>query len=308
MLIGALLALAFDTLESPWRLHASQYVHLPENIFSEIALPDLGTLFSDSHIWRTAIIICFIATLETLLSIEAIDKIDPYNRITPQNRELIAQGAGNFVAGLVGGIPITSVIVRSAANAEAGAKTKVSAMLHGFLLLLTILFATRVVASIPYCVLAVILIRTGYNLAKPGMIFSIYRQGREQFLPFIVTVVAILGTDLLIGVLIGITYAIYFLIKHTYRAGYVLRQWSEGHIRHFKIELALNVSFLNKRRFRELLDTLPEYATVEIDGSNSVYIDSDILEIFQQFKVKARNKHIALTTKGIPDVEIVEVH
>ena len=153
-----------------------------------------------------------------------------------------------------------------------------------------------------------ILIRTGYNLAKPRMVAAIYRQGREQFLPFVVTVGAILFTDLLIGVLIGISYAVYFLIKHTYRAGYTLKESQQGHIRHYRIELALNVSFLNKRKFRELFDRLPEYSAVEVDGTNSVYIDTDILEIFHDFKTKARNRHIELTLRGIPDVETIELH
>jgi MFS superfamily sulfate permease-like transporter len=249
-----------------------------------------------------------VATLETLLSIEAIDKLDPVNRITPQNRELVAQGAGNLLAGILGGIPITSVIVRSSANAEAGAKTRLSAILHGVWLLLTVLFAARLVSHIPYCVLAVLLIRTGYNLAKPSMVAAIYRQGREQFLPFIVTVGAILFTDLLIGVIIGLAYAIYFLIKHTYRAGYLLKERHVNEKKHLRIELALNVSFLNKRRFLELLDRIPPDTVLEIDGTNSVYIDNDILEIFHDFKSKAHNRRIELSMKGIRDIETIELH
>ena len=160
-----------------------------------------------------------------LLSIEAIDKLDPYNRITPQNRELIAQGSGNLLSGLLGGIPITAVIVRSSANAEAGAKTKLSGFTHGIWLVLVVLLAVPIVNMIPYSVLAVILIRTGYNLAKPAMFIGVYKQGREQFMPFIITIIAILFTDLLIGVLIGLAYSIYFLIKHTYRAGYTMKQF-----------------------------------------------------------------------------------
>ena len=243
-----------------------------------------------------------------MLSIEAIDKLDPYNRITPQNRELVAQGTGNLLSGLLGGLPITAVIVRSSANAEAGAKTKLSSFVHGLWLLLAVLFGISLLNKIPYCVLAVILIRTGYNLAKPKMILAVYKQGREQFLPFIITVAAILFTDLLIGVLIGIGYSIYFLIKHTYRAGFSIKEKTEGHNRHFIIELALNVSFLNKKRFLEMLDNIPEYSIVDINGSDSVYIDRDILEIFQDFKTKAHNRHIQLTLTGIPEVETIELH
>lgn len=306
--IGVLLALALEMFFPAFALKPSQFVVIPPDSLSNFSMPDFSQAFGNSEIWKTAVVICFVATLETLLSIVAIDKIDPANRITPQNRELVAQGTANFLAGVAGGLPITSVIVRSSANAEAGARTRLSALTHGVWLLLTLLFAASLVSYIPYCVLAVILIRTGYNLAKPKMIVSIYKQGREQFLPFVVTVGAILFTDLLIGVVIGIAYAVYFLIKHTYRAGFTLTERYEGNIKHYIIRLALNVSFLNKSRIQEILETIPEYAVVEIDGSHSVYIDHDILEIFQQFRSKARNRHIELIMRGIPEVETIEVH
>jgi len=305
---GILLALLFQNLFPSFALKRTQYVTIPENIFSQIKFPDFHSAFSNTDIWKNAVVICFVASLETLLSVEAIDKLDPYNRITPQNRELIAQGTGNFLSGLLGGIPITAVIVRSSANAEAGARTKLSAFTHGVWLLLVILFALPLVHLIPYCVLAVILIRTGYNLAKPKMIHGVYKQGREQFLPFVITIISILLTDLLIGVLIGVVYSIYFLIKHTYRAGYSIKEKMEGHMKHFTIDLALNVSFLNKKRIMDMLDKIPEYSIVEIIGSDSVYIDNDILEIFHDFKSKAHRKHIQLLLKDIPDVETIELH
>ena len=308
VLVGTLAALALESFSTDLGLKPAQFVAIPSNIFKDWSLPDLsGTLLS-ANIWETGLLICVVASLETLLSIEAVDKLDPLKRITPQNRELVAQGVGNVAAGLAGGIPITSVIVRGSANAEAGARSRVSAILHGAWLLVAVLLLPTIINHIPYAVLAVILIRTGYNLAKPKMILGIYRQGREQFLPFAVTVVAILFTDLLIGVVIGIGYAIYFLIKHTYRAGYKFKQWQEGHTMHYKIDLALNVSFLNKRRFTELLDSLPNYSVVEIDGSNSVYIDHDVLEIFHNYKTKAHSRHIQLELKGIPEVDILEIH
>ncbi len=308
VMAGSVLAFLVPILIPAYALTPHQFVTIPEEIFSHIILPDFSGLFIHSKIWETGVIICFIASLETLLSIEAIDKIDRSGRITPQNRELVAQGIGNFMSGMIGGLPVTSVIVRSAANAEAGSKTKLSSFLHGIWLLVTILFATSVVRYIPYCVLAVLLARTGFTLAKPAMFLAIYKQGREQFLPFIVTVVAILLTDLLIGVLIGIVFAIYFLIKHTYRAGYTIRERLEGHTNHIYIDLALNVSFLNKKRFRELLEKIPAYSIVEINGTNSVYIDYDILEIFQDFKAKANTRHIQLITKGIREVEPTNLH
>ncbi|MFI5218731.1 MAG: SulP family inorganic anion transporter [Bacteroidia bacterium] len=308
VLAGVLIAWFFQNTFSSFHLKPTQFVNVPKNIFSEIKFPDFNSLFSNRDIWENALIICFIGSLETLLSIEAIDKLDPYNRITPVNRELVAQGTGNFLSGLLGGIPITAVIVRSSANAEAGAKTKLSGFSHGLWLLLMVLFAAPLINLIPYCVLAVILIRTGYNLAKPKMIYAVYKQGREQFLPFIVTVIAILFTDLLIGVLIGSVYSIYFLVKHTYRAGYTMKEKKEGSRTHYTIELAMNVSFLNKKRIMDMLDKIPEYSRVDIIGTDSIYIDNDILEIFHDFKSKARNKNLDLTITDIPDVETIELH
>ncbi|MBL0144861.1 MAG: SulP family inorganic anion transporter [Chitinophagaceae bacterium] len=308
VLFGSLLAIAFNTYLPSVQLKPSHFVNIPINIFSQVKFPNFGALLTNAAIWETAILICFVATLETLLSIEAIDKIDPHKRITPQNRELIAQGTGNFISGLLGGIPITAVIVRSSANAEAGAKTKLSGFTHGLWLLIVILFAIPLVNMIPFCVLAVILIRTGYNLAKPKMIYAVYKQGREQFMPYIITVAAILFTDILKGVLIGIIYSIYFLIKHTYKAGYVIKERKEGHSKHYTMELALNVSFLNKKRIRDVLDKIPAYSIVEIIGTDSVYIDNDILEIFQEDKLKGHDKHIQLLLKDIKEVEVIELH
>jgi MFS superfamily sulfate permease-like transporter len=283
-------------------------VHIPDRVFEQIRVPDYATLITHPAIWKNAAVICFVASLETLLSLTAIDKLDPYNRVSPPNRELVAQGTGNLLSGLLGGLPITAVIVRSSANAEAGAKSRFSALSHGIWLLLAVLFAIPLLNTIPYAVLAVVLIRTGYNLAKPRMVAQVYRQGREQFVPFIVTVVAILLTDLLIGVLIGFAYAIVYLIKHTYRAGYKITEEPSGHNKRFRIQLALNVSFLNKKRFIDLLDSIPPYSIVEIDGTHSVYIDHDVLEIFQEYRSKAKGRHIELKLISIPEVEIMGLH
>jgi len=305
---GIALVLPYQYLFPEYRLTPSHFVQIPIDVLHQIHLTDFSFAFTDPAIWRNGVLICFVASMETLLSITAIDNIDPYNRITPPNRELVAQGIGNMVSGAFGGLPITAVIVRSSANAEAGARTKLSAIGHGLWLALAVLFAIRLINLIPLCVLAVLLIRTGYNLAKPKMIFGVWKQGREQFLPFAITIAAILFTDLLVGVLIGIVYALYFLIKHTYRAGYSLKETRDGHLQHFHIELALNVSFLNKKRIREMLDKIPEYAVVEINGADSVYIDHDILEIIQDFKAKAHRRHIELKLINIPEVETIELH
>jgi MFS superfamily sulfate permease-like transporter len=308
VVVGATLAFLLQKYLPEYSLNPSQFVLLSQEAELVLTLPHYTTLFSNAAIWESAVVICLVASLETLLSIEAVDKIDAQNRVTPQNRELLAQGIGNIASGLIGGIPITSVIVRSAANVEAGARSRASAVMHGVWLLLTVLFAVSIVNYIPYCVLAVILLYTGYRLARPSLIKAVYRQGREQFMPFAVTIIAILFTDLLIGVFIGITFAIYFLIRHTYRAGYTVSETLDGHTKHYLIDLALNVSFLNKKRFMELLDGIPKYSIVEIDGERSVYIDHDILEVFQAFKVKAAHRHIQLIIKGVPQVSIVDGH
>lgn len=303
VIIGTMLAHICQRWFPSIGLVSTQFVAFPDAGLTHFSWQvDLPALFNNRAIWETGIIICLVASLETLLSITAVDKLDRLNRITPQNRELVAQGIGNFFSGFAGGIPITSVIVRSSANVEAGAQSWRSSFLHGTWLLLTILLAASMVRLIPYCVLAVILLRTGYNLARPSMMRSVYRQGREQFLPFAVTLLAILLTDLLIGVLIGIGYAIYFLIKHTYRAGYTVTHRLEGHTRHFGVDLGLNVSFLNKKRIAELLEGMPEYSIIEINGERSIYIDHDVLEIVHAFKTKAAKRHIQLVMKGIPDI------
>lgn len=305
--VGTLLAMAMQSIPS-LALAPNQFVHIPEGIFGQIQFPAFAPAFKQPEIWKQACIICFVASLETLLSIEAVDKLDPYNRITPQNRELVAQGGGNLVSGLLGGLPITAVIVRSSANAEAGARSRWSAFAHGLWLLLVVLFGLALVNRIPYCVLAVILLRTGLNLAKPALFRQVFRQGREQWMPFLVTILAILLTDLLIGVLIGLAYSIYFLIKHTYRAGYTVHESVHGQTRTFDIQLALNVSFLNKKKIQHLLERIPPYSVVRINGAHSVYIDHDILEIFQDFRSKAHLRHIQLETENIPEVETLELH
>jgi MFS superfamily sulfate permease-like transporter len=308
VLFGALLAWLFTRYIPQFSLMPGQFVHVPRNMFSDISLPDPSRIFSNSDIWKNAVVICLVASLETLLSVEAVDKLDPYNRITPQNRELVAQGAGNLCSGLLAGIPITAVIVRSSANAEAGARTKLSSLVHGVLLLVLIYFAAELLNLIPYCVLAVILIRTGYNLAKPAMIRSVYRLGREQFMPFIVTLVAILFSDLLIGVAIGVAYSAYFIFRNTYKAGFsVDREDVDGKNR-YHLQLAMNVSYINKKKLKDELEKIPERSMVHIDGSNSIYIDHDVLEVINEFKSKARHKEIELELTAIPEVTTLEMH
>jgi MFS superfamily sulfate permease-like transporter len=308
VVFGSLLAWLCSRYMPSLALMPEQYVQVPTNVFDNVRLPDFTGIFASAATWKNAVVICLVASLESLLSVEAVDKLDPYNRITPQNRELVAQGTGNLVSGLLSGIPVTAVIVRSSANAEAGARTKLSSLIHGILLLVLVFFAATLVNLIPYCVLAVILIRTGYNLAKPSMIRGVYGLGREQFLPFIVTVIAILFTDLLIGVLIGIAYAAYFIFKNTYRAGFSIEKQAEEARISFRIRLAMNVSFINKKKLKDVLEKIPERSAVQIDGSQSIYIDYDILEVINEFRAKARHREIELTLVKIPEVKTIEMH
>ena len=308
VLYGILMAFLFKEYIPSLALKPTQFVNVPDHLFGKIRLPDYQSIFTNAAIWKTAVVICLVASLETLLSIEAVDKIDPYNRITPQNREMVAQGTGNFFSGLLGGLPITAVIVRSSANAEAGARTKLSGIFHGIWLAIFVFLLAFLLNLIPYCVLAVILIRTGYNLAKPKMIRSVYKLGREQFMPFIVTVVAVLFTDLLIGVGIGVAYAGYYIFKNTYKAGFTLTTQMEGHIKHYYFHMAINVSFINKKRLKDELEKIPDYSVVHIDGAHSVYIDYDVTELINEFKSKAHHKHIELKLSGIPDVETIGMH
>lgn len=305
---GIVMALLFKEFLPTLALKDSQFVNIPDNLFTGIKFPNYQVLFSNAAIWKNAVVICVVASLETLLSIEAVDKLDPYNRITPQNRELVAQGTGNFLSGLLGGLPITAVIVRSSANAEAGARTKLSGIGHGIWLFVFAFFLSALLNYIPYCVLAVILIRTGYNLAKPRMIRSVYKLGSEQFMPFIVTVVSILFTDLLIGVGIGIAYAGYFIFKNTYKAGFTLDTRIEENIKYYDFRLAINVSFINKKKLKDELEKIPDHAVVHIDGEDSVYIDYDVIETINEFKAKAHHKHIKLILSGIPNVETISPH
>ena len=211
VVIGIIINIFFTNAASAFSLKQTQLVHIPSNIFASISLPDFTKFFSTAEIWKDGIIIGLLATLETLLCIEAVDKLDKRNRITPVNRELIAQGIGNMTCGLLGAIPMTAVVVRGAANVDAGGRTKFSAFTHGLFLLLAVLFVPFLLNKIPYASLAAILLVTGYNLTKPKLYRNMWSLGWKQFIPFLITIIVILSTDLLIGVSIGLLISIYFI-------------------------------------------------------------------------------------------------
>ncbi len=308
VLIGIITNIIFTNVASAFSLRQTQLVNIPSNVFASVSLPDFSKLFSTTQIWKDGIILGLLATLETLLCIEAIDKLDTRNRITPVNRELIAQGIGNMTCGLLGAIPMTAVVVRGAANVDAGARTKLSAFTHGLFLLLAVLLIPFLLNKIPYASLAAILLVTGYNLTKPKLFRNVWSLGWKQFIPFVLTILVILLTDLLIGVSIGLLISIYFIVQNNFKAEYKITKTEHLGIETQYIKLNSNVTFLNKVKLRKALDEVPEYCVLTIDGSECNFIDYDILEIISGYAHKAHDRHIKLHMKGIEKVSITAVH
>ena len=279
------------------QLKGEHLVVIPEaastnQFFSFFSSPDWSVL-SNKQVWITAVTLALVASLESLLSIEAIDDLDPLQRVTPTNRELKAQGLGNIVSGMLGGLPVTSVIVRSSANVNAGAKTKMSTIYHGILLLLFVAFFPHVLNSIPKSALAAVLIFTGYKLAKPSLFTGFYKKGWDQFMPFLITIVAILVTDLLKGVLIGIGIGLFFVIRSNFRtAVFVVNDQSR-----YLIRLRKDVSFLNKPIIKQKLESVPENAFVLIDAGRADFIDRDVVEVIEDFILHAHLKNITVELK-----------
>ena len=287
-------------------------VHLPafhnvEMFMASFTLPDLNAL-KNPKLYEVAFIIGVVASLETLLSLEAVDKLDPDNRISPTNRELIAQGTGNFLSGMLGGLPITSVIVRSSVNVDSGGKSQLSAIFHGFLFLVAIFFIPHLLELIPLSALAAILIVTGYNLAKPKMFVRIYKQGLDQFLPFIFTFLVMLFSDLLRGVSVGIFVSILFILKQNYRAPFKkIEEVINGQLNIF-VKFSPGITFINKGKFIELFKSIPPNSLVYLDGGRAGFIDKDILELISAFKESGKHKNIMVHLEAIEEVEILSHH
>ncbi len=308
VIVGILVNFVFTYFNSNFSLNKLQVVNVPPNIFKNISFPNFSKLFSLSEVWKDGLIIGLLATLETLLCVEALDKLDNRNRITPVNRELVAQGIGNMLCGLLGGIPMTAVVVRGAANVDAGGRTKLSAFTHGLFLLLAVMLIPFFLNKIPYASLAVILMVTGYNLTKPKLYSNMWSLGWKQFIPFVLTILIILLTDLLIGVSIGLLVSVYFIVRNNFKAEYKITKTQHQDIETQYIKLNSNVTFLNKVKLRKTLDEVPEYSILIIDGSECNFIDYDILEIISEYSNKAHDKHIELNLKGIEKVKIMAVH
>ncbi len=298
VVIGTLINLSFQFWLPSYQLTGEHLVQLPvinsyQDFLAGFTFPDWHVL-ADTQLWILAITLGFVASIESLLTVAAIDKIDPYKRKTPLDRELIAQGTGNIVAGLVGGIPITSVIVRSSASINAGGKTKVVAIIHGVFILLAILFLWHYLNMVPLASLAAILLLVGYKLAKPSLLKAVYKKGFSQFIPFVVTIIAILLTDLLIGVGIGIVVGIFYVIRSNFHSSIMVTQDNN----HYLIRFNKDVSFLNKPLLMQVLESIDEHSQVIIDGTRAQFIDADILELLEDFKEEAVTKNIQLTFKN----------
>ena len=264
----------------------------PAQFFVSLPHPDFAAI-TNPQVWITALTIAIVASLETLLSIEAIDKLDPQKRISPTNRELKAQGVGNLVSGLVGGLPVTSVIVRSSANLQSGARTKVSCILHGIMLLASVLFIPQVLNMIPKAGLAAILILTGYKLAKISIFKDYFKKGWNQFIPFVVTVAAILLTDLLIGICIGIVTGLIFIMRSNFKSAITVVKDDYRHLIKFKQE----VNFFNKAAVKKALEAIPDNSALLIDASKAHFIDKDVVEMINDFVINAGTRGIRIYIK-----------
>jgi MFS superfamily sulfate permease-like transporter len=306
VVIGIVLKNLFDANILPYRLSEDHLVSIPvastlKDFLGQFTPPDFSHL-ANPKIYITAVTLAIVASLETLLCVEATDKLDPNKRITPANRELKAQGLGNILSGLIGGLPITQVIVRSSANITFGGQTKTSTILHGCLLLVCAIAIPSVLNMIPLATLACILFVVGYKLAKPSLFAEMYRLGWSQFIPFIATVVAIVLTDLLKGIGIGMAVAIFFLLRNNYKNAYSLeRQSSRSNGKpEIRMTLAEEASFLNKGSILKTLNEIDNGSNIIIDATRSKIIDHDVIEVIRDFMVNAKRRDISVEVIGIP--------
>jgi MFS superfamily sulfate permease-like transporter len=280
------------------KLDSSHLVNIPvanspSEFISFFKFPN-WSFITNVDVWVTAITLALVATLETLLGIEAVDKLDPYKRVTPTNRELVAQGSGNIVSGMLGGLPLTSVIVRSSANLNAGAKTKMSTIFHGILILVCVMFVPKILNLIPKAALAAILIFTGYKLAKVQLFKEYYKKGWEQFMPFVITILAIVFTDLLKGVLIGIAIGIFYIIRSNFRSAIFVVKQNNGTL----IRMRKDISFFSKPILKAELEKIEEGSSVMIDMTRAEFIDKDILDTISEFNEHAHLKNIRVEIKN----------
>lgn len=306
VVLGVVLNLLLTQVGGSWAIGASHMVQVPVAqdlgaFLGFLKFPNFSAL-GNPAVYGAALTIAIVATLETLLNLEAVDKIDPQQRHSPPNRELIAQGIGNITVGLIGGLPITSVIVRSSVNINAGAKSKLSAVFHGILLLGCVLLIPGVLNQIPLATLGAILLVTGLRLASPALVRQMWAGGWKQFLPFVITVLAIVFTDLLVGILIGLGVSICFILRSTLK--HPLRKFMERHITGdvLRIELAHQVSFFSRGKLQQTLDSVPNGGRILLDARNTDYIDADVLDLINDFQSNtAQERGVQLSLAGFKD-------
>mgnify|MGYP000194139397 CR=1 FL=1 len=297
------------TKESSFNISENHLVSVPvpdsiDSFLGQFSFPNFG-IIGELEIWITGFTIALVASLETLLCVEATDKLDPHKNVTPTNRELFAQGTGNIISGLIGGLPITQVIVRSSANIQSGGRTKLSAIVHGSLLLISVVLIPTLLNMIPLSVLAAILFIVGFKLAKPSTFKSMFSLGWKQWLPFIVTILGIVFIDLLWGIGLGLAVGIVVILIKNYQNSHFLHKEGEdvddGKI---KMTLAEEVTFFNKGAILKELDNLPQNSTLELDVTKTRYLDNDIIEILDDFAFKAKERNInikLISERGITE-------
>ncbi|WP_340154509.1 SulP family inorganic anion transporter [uncultured Winogradskyella sp.] len=263
-----------------------------DSFIGQFSFPNFAAI-TNPEVWVIAFTIALVASLETLLCVEATDKLDPDKNVTPTNRELLAQGTGNILSGLVGGLPITQVIVRSSANIQSGGKSKMSAIIHGLLLLISVILIPSLLNKIPLSVLAAILLIVGYKLAKPALFVKMYKLGWKQSVPYFVTVVGIVFTDLLVGIGLGLAVGIVVILLKSYQNSHFLHIEDNSNGKHkIKMSLAEEVTFFNKGAILKELDSLPRDTYLEFDVTKTRYLDYDIIEILEDFAFKAKERNI----------------
>lgn len=303
---GPLVAVVFGIMfflftqgSSSLAISPEQLVSVPtpdslSGFFGQFSSPNFDAI-SNPQVWIIAFTVALVASLETLLCVEATDKMDPQKRVTPTNRELLAQGTGNVIAGMIGGLPMTQVIIRSSANIQSGGRTKLSAIMHGFFLLILVMSIPGLLNMIPLAVLAAILLQVGYKLAKPALFKQMFELGWKQFLPFGVTVAGIVFTDLLIGIGMGLAVGVVVILIKSYQNSHFLHieEGVDG-VGRFKMTLAEEVTFFNKGAILRELDSLPEGTRLDFDVSKTRYLDNDIIEILDDFAYKANLRNISI--------------
>jgi len=312
VIVGVLLNQYFANAQPNWVLNENQLVKLPvsnsfDGFLNQFTFPNFQA-FANYKVYVLAFTIAIIASLETLLSTEAADKLDPNKRVTPTNLELKAQGIGNLISGLIGGLPMTAVIVRTSANINAGGKTKVSAIFHGILLLLSIAFLASILNKIPLACLAAVLLIVGYKLAKISLFKEMYKLGWEQFIPFIVTIIAIQFSDLLKGIALGMLVAIFFILRTNFKRDYEFHYDKNSETKKVKLNLLEHVTFINKGSIANKLSSLEEGTIIEINAEKSHYIDLDVLEIIYNFKDNAAYRNIQVDLVKFPERQKMSGH